>query len=64
MATCLLGTDVANKAYVDSITAGLPSNSTLNTIATNNLTSAAVNFNNQKITNLALCSSNLEGANK
>ena len=45
--------DVATKAYVLANGGGLASNSTLNSIASTNLTSASVNMNNQKIIGLA-----------
>lgn len=64
MATPTLSTDACTKGYADSISAGLPSNSTLNSIATTNLTSGNVNMNSNKIVNLALCTAGNEAANK
>jgi hypothetical protein len=56
--------DVATRAYVLANSGGLPSNSTLNSIATTNLTSASVNMNSQKITNLATCTLSGDAVNK
>lgn len=56
--------DVATRAYVLANAGGLPSNSTLNSIASTNLTSASVDMNSNKIINLADPTLNTDAVNK